>query len=460
MPAANQGCMPGTQVTETMSTPGFFTAAILADESQNPFETSFKQGNASIERGKKFGDSQYNEFDGNRHSTYNEHNDTYMRTFRDDGFSSLFNFSSRIQSPASFDQEDNMQRQRSSQFPSDINLQSSAVWNGSKQEKQLHYGQPFANSTQPPSPPQSSDSSPDQWAYNTQPPMLSPLHQLLTENTSAEYLSQYGRITPPKDGSPNSNDPIGAFDLRSTAPSLEQGNLLSDKKRKRGSQTSQSGISESRNPSKRQRQSTSRSKAASTSICQPEAEGLEDAKRSKFLERNRVAASKCRQKKKEWTGNLESRARDLQNNKNQLALMVGSLRDEVLFLKSQLLKHSNCNCSRIRDYLDHEVTNLSRPCSTSFAAASPVQHFDDRKDYEELGVEDRTKLNRVQELTGDGVATSVNGSPQIAGIGSPGEPLSSPGTQIKAETVEHNVMQVLLREELNGGVNREVPILR
>ncbi|KAI9757626.1 MAG: hypothetical protein M1815_000560 [Lichina confinis] len=85
----------------------------------------------------------------------------------------------------------------------------------------------------------------------------------------------------------------------------------------------------------------------------------DERKRNRFLERNRVAASKCRQKKKEWTSKLEGRARSLQLERDQLSIVVGSLKDEVLFLKGEMLKHSNCDCERIRHYLNREADNLA-----------------------------------------------------------------------------------------------------
>lgn len=81
----------------------------------------------------------------------------------------------------------------------------------------------------------------------------------------------------------------------------------------------------------------------------------EDVKRSKFLERNRVAASKCRQKKKEWTQNLENRARELQKNNNQLRMVIDSCSQEILFLKGELLKHSQCDCESIQSFIKSDI---------------------------------------------------------------------------------------------------------
>ena len=83
-------------------------------------------------------------------------------------------------------------------------------------------------------------------------------------------------------------------------------------------------------------------------------------KRIKFLERNRIAASKCRQKKKEWTSNLEIRARELQHEKNQMTVLGSSLKDEVMFLKGEILKHVSCGCDQIQGYLTREADNIAR----------------------------------------------------------------------------------------------------
>lgn len=93
---------------------------------------------------------------------------------------------------------------------------------------------------------------------------------------------------------------------------------------------------------------------------------VELEKRSKFLERNRVAASKCRQKKKEWAADLDTRVRELQINKDSLSSLTNSLKEEVLYLKGEMLKHSTCNCPEVKAYLQNQlgdITGRSRKCS-------------------------------------------------------------------------------------------------
>jgi bZIP transcription factor len=94
-------------------------------------------------------------------------------------------------------------------------------------------------------------------------------------------------------------------------------------------------------------------------------------RRTQFLERNRVAASKCRLKKKEWTSNLEQRARELQASKSSLSLLVSSLRQELLYLKGEALRHDSCDCNSVREYLArHAEDPLS--CNPLEYAQSPL----------------------------------------------------------------------------------------
>jgi hypothetical protein len=83
------------------------------------------------------------------------------------------------------------------------------------------------------------------------------------------------------------------------------------------------------------------------------------AKREKFLERNRVAASKCRQKKKEHTMLLESRYKEQSNKKEQLASEIARLRSELLGLKNEVLKHAQCGDEPIKMHLAQMVKKIT-----------------------------------------------------------------------------------------------------
>ncbi|XP_035207410.1 cyclic AMP-dependent transcription factor ATF-7-like [Stegodyphus dumicola] len=67
-----------------------------------------------------------------------------------------------------------------------------------------------------------------------------------------------------------------------------------------------------------------------------------DEKRRRSLERNRAAATRCREKRKQWITALEKKANELANTNTQLQHEVTQLRNEVAHLKTMLLAHKDC----------------------------------------------------------------------------------------------------------------------
>ncbi|MGH0185942.1 UNVERIFIED_CONTAM: hypothetical protein FKN15_019712 [Acipenser sinensis] len=67
-----------------------------------------------------------------------------------------------------------------------------------------------------------------------------------------------------------------------------------------------------------------------------------DERRRKFLERNRAAATRCRQKRKVWVISLEKKAEELTQTNMQLQNEVTMLKTEVTQLKQLLLTHKDC----------------------------------------------------------------------------------------------------------------------
>ncbi|CAI2165621.1 16783_t:CDS:2 [Funneliformis geosporum] len=68
----------------------------------------------------------------------------------------------------------------------------------------------------------------------------------------------------------------------------------------------------------------------------------DEEKRRNFLERNRQAALKCRQRKKQWLANLQAKVEYLTNDNETLQNQAQSLREEILNLKTLLLAHKDC----------------------------------------------------------------------------------------------------------------------
>ncbi|KAI8885418.1 hypothetical protein K501DRAFT_163890, partial [Backusella circina FSU 941] len=68
----------------------------------------------------------------------------------------------------------------------------------------------------------------------------------------------------------------------------------------------------------------------------------DDEKRKNFLERNRQAALKCRQRKKQWLNNLQTRVEFLSNDNEQLQIQVNLMREEAINLRNLLMAHKDC----------------------------------------------------------------------------------------------------------------------
>ncbi|KAI9009309.1 hypothetical protein CLU79DRAFT_775089 [Phycomyces nitens] len=80
--------------------------------------------------------------------------------------------------------------------------------------------------------------------------------------------------------------------------------------------------------------------------------------RKKFLERNRQAASKCRQKKKAWMVELENAYVEREKENRELLAQISKLRNHTLYLRDQLLAHSNCECTVVKNYLQRTAQQI------------------------------------------------------------------------------------------------------
>uniref|UniRef100_A0A4W3HHZ6 Cyclic AMP-dependent transcription factor ATF-7 n=1 Tax=Callorhinchus milii TaxID=7868 RepID=A0A4W3HHZ6_CALMI len=101
-----------------------------------------------------------------------------------------------------------------------------------------------------------------------------------------------------------------------------------------------------------------------------------DERRRRFLERNRAAASRCRQKRKVWVLSLEKKAEELTHMNVQLQNEVTILRNEVAQLKQLLLAHKDCPVTTLQKKTHEYITDES-PKESSEATGSPapvIQH--------------------------------------------------------------------------------------
>lgn len=77
------------------------------------------------------------------------------------------------------------------------------------------------------------------------------------------------------------------------------------------------------------------------------------------LHRNRVAASKYRQKHKIWSDTLAERCRNETQKWRFLKDMTRFLKEEVLFLKDQAIQQSGCNCMMMKLYLERQTQTVN-----------------------------------------------------------------------------------------------------
>ncbi|XP_026533462.1 cyclic AMP-dependent transcription factor ATF-2 isoform X2 [Pseudonaja textilis] len=103
-----------------------------------------------------------------------------------------------------------------------------------------------------------------------------------------------------------------------------------------------------------------------------------DEKRRKFLERNRAAASRCRQKRKVWVQSLEKKAEDLSSLNGQLQNEVTLLRNEVAQLKQLLLAHKDCPVTAMQKKSSYHTTDKDDSSEDISVPSSPhteaIQH--------------------------------------------------------------------------------------
>ncbi|XP_063054563.1 cyclic AMP-responsive element-binding protein 5 isoform X2 [Engraulis encrasicolus] len=101
-----------------------------------------------------------------------------------------------------------------------------------------------------------------------------------------------------------------------------------------------------------------------------------DERRRKFLERNRAAATRCRQKRKVWVMSLEKKAEELTQTNMQLQNEVTLLKSEVTQLKQLLLTHKDCPITAMQKenqgYLSPESSPAGSPSSQQVIQHSSV----------------------------------------------------------------------------------------
>ncbi|PWI65198.1 hypothetical protein PCL_07248 [Purpureocillium lilacinum] len=87
-----------------------------------------------------------------------------------------------------------------------------------------------------------------------------------------------------------------------------------------------------------------------------DASGEDDPKALRVREKNRIAADKCRSRRRQEEDKLKSKHEDLEQEHRRLSEALSELVTEKLLLKNMLTTHSSCDCRLIQDYLKESAS--------------------------------------------------------------------------------------------------------
>ncbi|KAH7141700.1 hypothetical protein EDB81DRAFT_898933 [Dactylonectria macrodidyma] len=81
-----------------------------------------------------------------------------------------------------------------------------------------------------------------------------------------------------------------------------------------------------------------------------------DPHQQRIRKRNRIAATKCRLRKRDEAFALASHQQAIEDQNRNLSSIWDQLTTEIYELKTQLLRHTHCNCTLIQKYIAYEAT--------------------------------------------------------------------------------------------------------
>ncbi|KAK9421589.1 hypothetical protein SUNI508_05519 [Seiridium unicorne] len=193
----------------------------------------------------------------------------------------------------------------------------------------------------------------DYWSPNESTALLE--SDQIRAYTTDDFSAHYGMNMLPPNGLSSLQGSLAPSDLYNTMVEMEdvkhepdwEGQTSSTPESENTPHTDLSSVTTSTGTrSKKKRRSTS----DSNSIAFPSS----DLSR----EKNRVAASKCRRKKKAEEQQLEERRRMLQVQNAILQDSAAQLRNEVLHLKNEILKHGTCDYPPIQSYIKTAASQI------------------------------------------------------------------------------------------------------
>jgi hypothetical protein len=188
------------------------------------------------------------------------------------------------------------------------------------------------------------------WSPMAKPTSPARMKMELANDTGQRTSIRYGQITP-VDSPPE--------DSRATAKSERKTSTVKSKQDDSGALSEASKL---KKPRKSKKKSLTKDQ--------------EEAKRKKFLERNRVAADKCRQNRKKWIDDLQAKAHFFSADNAAKRASVEELEQEIVQLRSMLFIHSrSCNEEDILNWVGHEARRVELDAQAKLQADDATSTF-------------------------------------------------------------------------------------
>lgn len=192
-------------------------------------------------------------------------------------------------------------------------------------------------------------------------PDANPLQQIMQQRTTAKQV--FGQITPPDEAIGESSSRKGS--AGATADSAES--QASDKAKTDKSERARNAANQRHAKTKKMRKDSQASNPADSDDAEGDGGG---DKKERYREKNRLAAAKCRAKKKENIEDIEVKHRNLSAMNSALKKQVQDLRGELTGLRTQALNHQDCNCQIARYNI-----NQAKRVALGAEAPSPTMGF-------------------------------------------------------------------------------------
>lgn len=173
--------------------------------------------------------------------------------------------------------------------------------------------------------------------------------------TTETAVSRFGQMTPPRSESTSST----AVKEEKLSPKSQKAETRkrSKPRAKDTESTTTSTATSAPTPAKKTNAGRKRKSTRKSSIPDEQGDGPETQKRKQSLEKNRVAAAKCRINKKEKTERLQRDSHEKAMENVYLKDKIMQLKDEIQHMNALLVAHANCDgCNspeRLQDHLNH-----------------------------------------------------------------------------------------------------------